>query len=204
MNFLKRISVLFYVTFMLFLSAFLLLFVLDQIKVQTILDIITVASLDNTFKMAIGVTAVFMFLINYMFYRIFSVNVRREKIIAFDNPSGRVSVSLIAMEDLIKRIITREPEVKEVRPVMSANAKGVNVKIRLVLRSDVNIPEVTSRVQRTVTKKIQDTIGIDEPVDVSIYVGKILMDKFKKRQGMQKSEMEEKAEPTVPFRGYRA
>jgi len=102
-------------------------------------------------------------------------------IIAFDNPGGRVSVSLNAIEELIKRIISRFSEVREVKSRVSVSRKGLHIKVRLILRAEGSIPEVTSRVQDAVKSKIQDTIGIDEPIDVAIYVGKILPDQGKEK-----------------------
>lgn len=145
-----------------------------------------------------------MLALNFVFYRFFSVNIHRDKIIAFDNPGGRVSVSLMAMEDLVRRLLFRISEIKDVKPIIKASNKGLNIKVKLVLRSEGNIPEIASRVQTQVLKKIQDTIGLDEPVNVSVYVGKIIPEKVKQKQSSDKEPSDDKSGPDVPFRGYRA
>jgi len=58
-------------------------------------------------------------------------------------------------------------------------------------------------VQTYTVKKIQDTIGIDETVNVAIYVGKILPEKIKQKQHSQEKQ-NDKPEPNIPFHGYRA
>ncbi len=54
-----------------------------------------------------------------------------------------------------------------------------------------------------VTKKIQDTIGLEEPVDVSVYVGKILSDQSKPSPSPEETKRD-KSDPNIPFQGYRA
>ena len=145
-----------------------------------------------------------MLLFNFLFYRLFSINARRERVIAFDNPSGRVSVALDALEELLRRMITKSPEIKEAKVALRASKKGLYVKIRMVLCAEVNIPEITSKVQELSRRKIQDIIGLDEPVNVTVYIGKILPDRVKEKRSSKKEEIEEKSETTIPFQGYRA
>lgn len=204
MKFLTRIAVLFYVTFVLFLSAFVLLFVLNYIEIQNVLNMLTIVYYDEAFRMVFALAACALLFLNYIFYRAFTVNIHREKTIAFDNPAGRVSVSLGAIEDLTKRIVSRISEVREVRSKISASKKGLQIKIKLILRAEGSIPEVTSRVQDLVKKKIQDTIGLDEPIEVAIFVGKILPDQGKEKHASKKEESEKKSEQNIPFQGYRA
>ena len=160
---------------------------------------------DSDFRMITGIFAGVLLLKNFMFYRFFSVNVRRDKIIAFDNPSGRVSVSLMAMEDLVKRLIIRQSQVKDVKTRITASKKGLSLRIQLSIAFEVNIPELTAGLQEMIRRKIQDTIGIEDTVEISIYVGKILPERTKGKQ-LKKNEMieEEKPNAHIPFQGYRA
>lgn len=205
MNFFQRIIVLFYVTLTLFLGGFLLLFATNWIGFKGVMDILYYIYHDENLKIAFTSLSAALIVINFIFYNMFSVNVHRDKIIAFDNPSGRVTVSLFAMEDLVRRMIGQLAEVRDSKVSISASRKGLTVKIRLVLGSDENIPDVTSQLQAQVTKKIQDTIGIDEPIDVSIYVGKIFLEKPKQGpKNKEEAKKDEKTPPNIPFQGYRA
>ena len=80
-----------------FLSAFVLLFVLNYIEMQSIFNMFTMIYYDETLRMVFAVAACALLFLNYIFYRAFTVNIHREKTIAFDNPAGRVSVSLGAI-----------------------------------------------------------------------------------------------------------
>lgn len=205
MKFFTRLAILLYVTFMLFMGCFILLYVLGVVDYRFITDGLTVIMMDENLRMAVGIMAGILLLINFGVYRYISVNIHRDKIIAFDNPSGRVSVSLIAIEDMVKKLLAKMIEVHEVRPTITATRKGLFVKIKMTVRADVSIPEVTSKVQDMVKEKLQDTIGLDEPVEVSIYVNKIIGDP-QKEKNQKVSEVKEKKDDSssfVPFHGYR-
>jgi len=204
--FLKRLTVLLYVTIILFLGSTLVLFALNILKFDTIFFMIYAIYHDQDLRFIVGSVGAVILVCNFLFYRYFSVNVHRDKIIAFDNPSGRVSVSLLAMEDLIKRLLLKTSEVKDARVKISARKKGLDVRVRVILKLETSIPDITSRLQDRIKRKIQDTIGLEEPVDVSIYVGKIMSEKLKKKVVIEDAQAEDEnlSTPTIPFQGYRS
>ncbi|OGX38781.1 MAG: hypothetical protein A3G91_03670 [Omnitrophica WOR_2 bacterium RIFCSPLOWO2_12_FULL_50_9] len=204
MRFFTRIAVLLYVILVLFLGCFTLLYVSHAVDFKQVFDVLYAAYFDHRLRLIAGSIAAGMLLFNFLFYRLFSINARRERVIAFDNPSGRVSVALDALEELLRRMITKSPEIKEAKVALRASKKGLYVKIRMVLCAEVNIPEITSKVQELSRRKIQDIIGLDEPVNVTVYIGKILPDRVKEKRSSKKEEIEEKSETTIPFQGYRA
>jgi uncharacterized alkaline shock family protein YloU len=203
-KFLTRVAVLFYVTLTMFLGSFIILFVLNYIDMQNFINLWIFIYQDEALRMICAAGAGSMLFLNFIFYRAFTVNIHKEKTIAFDNPAGRVSVSLGAIEDLTKRVISRESEVREAKSRISVSKKGLLIKIRLVLRAEGSIPEVTSRVQELVKKKIQKTIGLDEPIEVAIYVGKILPDQGGEKKQPKNEEPQKDPQQNVPFQGYRA
>lgn len=204
MNLFTRAAILFYVTIILFLGCFAILYVLNVLSYKDIADLLYITYLDDNLRIAVGCVAAGLLFINFILYRQLDVNAHKEKIIAFDNPSGRVRVALVALEDLIRRTISRFPEVKESKVDIRASKRVLSVKIRLVLCSEVNIPELTSIVQETAKRKIQDIIGLDEPLNISVYISKILGDVVKDKKSGKKEDPEERPGVQVPFQGYRA
>ena len=204
MNFFTRAAILFYVTIILFLGCFAILYVLNVLPYKDILDLLYITHIDDNLRVAVGSIAAGLLFINFILYRQLDVNAHKEKIIAFDNPSGRVRVALVALEDLLRRTISRFPEVKESKVDIRASKRALSVKIRLVLCSEVNIPELTSIVQETAKRKIQDIIGLDEPLNISVYISKILGDVVKEKRSGKKEEPGERSGVQVPFQGYRA
>ena len=205
MKFLTRITVLIYVSLILFLACELLFTALHQIDPSLLVFVLSVFYFDQNLRVLAGILGILLLVINFFFYRSFSVNVHREKIIAFDNPLGRVRVSLMAIEDFLKRIIIKLPEIKDVRPSISASKKSLNVKLKLSLCAEVHIPDFSSKVQEMVSKKIQDIIGLLEPVKVEIYIGKILPEKSSEefRDNIKEKPHVEAVATHIPFWGYR-
>jgi uncharacterized alkaline shock family protein YloU len=70
--------------------------------------------------------------------------------------------------------------------------------LRVVLRSEANIPELTARLQDITKSKIQEVLGVEEPIFIKIHIVKIASvdEKDRKRRDLGKDE------PAIPFGGY--
>ena len=142
MNFIKRLATLVYVTSGMFLGTFIILYATNRLDYLSVTRFFHFIYFDDNLQIVFMLLGIIVLLQNYMIYKYYSVNVHRDKIIAFDNPSGRVTVSLFAMEDLVKRVIYQLPEIKDAKATIMATKKGLRIKTRLSLRSEVNIPEI--------------------------------------------------------------
>ena len=83
------------------------------------------------------------------------------------------------------------PEVKESRPNVKAGKKGITIVNKVVLFSDINIPETTEKIQNIVKSRVQDMLGVEEPVEIQVNVTKIV----------HKEKEIKKEDKTPPFRG---
>ncbi len=134
-------------------------------------------------RIGLGAGGIFFILLALLFAQVSSSSREREKTIAFNNPSGQVTITLFAVEDLIRRIGQELPQVKEIKPNVTASKKrGIQVKIRLILKSEANIPEFTAQLQEMIKSRIQEIFGIDEQIVVRIHVAKILSQQEKTRK----------------------
>ncbi|VAX37778.1 hypothetical protein MNBD_UNCLBAC01-1492 [hydrothermal vent metagenome] len=204
MSFLKRVVILCYVTLGLFTGSFFLLAFLNFLDVRSMMEIFYAVSFAENLKLVTGIIAVVLLFINFIFYSVFSTGRKRENALAFDNPDGRVNVSLGALEDIIKRLTGRLSEVKDSKLNITISKKGLKVKVNMVVASEVSIPGLTSRVQDLIKKKIQDAIGLEEEIEVEIFVNKILPDQGREKVQSDKQETQDVSEPGIPFHGYRA
>lgn len=156
--------------------------------------------IQNTFtaRIIIFLSGILLILISFSFAQLILGRFQREKTIAFVTSSGEVTIALSAVEDLIKRLSGIIPEIIELRPDVKASKKGIEVDLRLVLRSETNIPELTARLQEITKSKIQEVLGLEEQIIVRIHVAKIISaeEREKKRKDLEKEE------PTIPFSGY--
>jgi len=141
-------------------------------------------------------------LISLLFAQVSSARHEREKTIAFNNPSGQVTITLFAVEDLIRKIGQELPQIKEIRPnVIATKKRGIQIRIRLILKSEANIPEFTSQLQEMIKSRIQEIFGIDEQIIVKIHVAKILTRPEKTKRNITIEENIEHQEQNIhiPF-----
>ncbi|MDO8662725.1 MAG: alkaline shock response membrane anchor protein AmaP [Candidatus Omnitrophota bacterium] len=149
-------------------------------------------------RISSGLCGLLLIFLSVAFARLILGRLQREKTIAFETASGEVTIALSAVEDLIRRLTGVLPEIKELRPDVIATKKGILVDLRVVLKREANIPDLTARLQDITKSKIQEVLGIEERITVKIHVAKIvpLDDKEKKKKDFEKEE------PTAPFSGY--
>ncbi|MCB9772565.1 MAG: alkaline shock response membrane anchor protein AmaP [Candidatus Omnitrophica bacterium] len=220
MRLITKLAILFYGVMILTLACFLGLFVLHLISLADVIFLAETVYNDHQLRMIAGCGALLIFLINWFFIEAISGKEQREKNIAFDNPVGRVTVSLIAMEDMARRICLKFSEVKDVRAVrIKATKRGLDVRLNLALCSDVKIPMVTANLQEIIKHKIIETMwvkaqepfvigattgGIEEKVTVRIDVTRIVGSDKRLSDSESTLKSVSNLQPTVPFQGYRA
>ncbi|MFA4989248.1 MAG: alkaline shock response membrane anchor protein AmaP [Candidatus Omnitrophota bacterium] len=192
------LGVLFYAAVIILGGIILVAFSLNLLQPQYINHIFDYLQSSPNSRIFTGLSGVILILVSFSFARIILGRLQREKTIAFDTASGEVTIALSAVEDLIRRLTGVIPEIKELKPDVIAGKKGIMVDLRVVLKKEANIPELTSRLQDITRSKIQEVLGVEEQITVKIHIAKIIAldEKERNKKNMAKEE------PTVPFRGY--
>ncbi|MCM8797180.1 MAG: alkaline shock response membrane anchor protein AmaP [Candidatus Omnitrophica bacterium] len=150
-------------------------------------------------RITIFLAGLLLILLTVSFAQLIIGRFQREKNIAFNTASGEVTIALSAIEDLIRRLVNIIPEIKELRPDVRVTKKGsLIVDLRVVLKSEANLPELTMRLQDITRAKIQDVLGIEEQIIIKIHVAKIISDEEKDRR-RKETEGEHSA---IPFGRY--
>lgn len=150
-------------------------------------------------RVIIATSGILLIVISLSFAQFILGRFQREKTIAFPTASGQVTIALSAVEDLIRRLAGIIPEIKELRPDVIATKKGgITVDLRVVLKEEANIPELTERLQEITKSKIQEVLGLEEQITIRIHVAKIISAEEKER----KRKEFERDEPKIPFSGY--
>ena len=192
------LGIIFYLSITLALGIILIVFSLSLLQPQDINNLIMFIFNNPNSKISIGLSGVLLIIISFFFAQLILGRFQREKTIAFSTSSGEVTIALTAVEDLIRRLTGVIPEIKELRPDVIATKKGIIVDLRIVLRSEANIPDLTSRLQDLARAKIQEVLGVEEQIIIKIHVVKIIPHEEKER----KRKDFDKTEPTIPFSGY--
>ena len=174
MRFISGLTLFFYTIVFLLVGGLFIVISLNLIPEQSIIDTVNTLYSATNVRLILGITGILLILISIMVVQITMGTIKRERTIAFENPDGQVTISLTAIEDFIKRALKQLPEVKELRPNVRANKKGISIINRVTLFSDINIPETTEKIQNIVKSRVQDMLGVDEPINIRVHVVKIV------------------------------
>lgn len=204
MRFLKVLGIYFYSAVLVLIGlTFIILSMIFSLKnnfiqAQDINNLILYLQSSTYARVVMALSGVAVILISSWLADIILGRFQKEKTIAFPTSSGEVTIALTAVEDLIKRITTLLPGIRELRPDVIASKKGIIVDLRVILKSEANIPELTQRLQEICRSKIQEVLGIEEPIIVKIHVLKIVPGEVRKG----KEEIEKDEQPAIPFGGF--
>lgn len=199
MRFFTVLGILFYASVIIIIGAVFIIFSLNLLAVSDINNFASYIQNTPNSKIIIGLSGILLILISFSFAQLILGRFQREKTIAFSTSSGEVTIALSAVEDLIRRLAHIIPEIKELRPDVIATKKGILVDLRVVLKSETNIPELTARLQEITKSKIEEVLGVEGQVIIKIHVVKIISPDEK--EGKRK-ETEKQEQPTIPFSGY--
>ena len=198
MRILTVLGILFYASVLILIGIVCIVFSLRILQPQDINAILIYLQANTNASIILGLTGLILVLVSFSLAQLILGRFQREKTIAFTTATGQVTIALSAVEDLIRRMAGIIPEIKELRPDVIASKKGIIADLRVILRSEANIPDLTARLQDLVRSKLQEVLGIEEQILIKIHVAKIaaLEEKERKRKDMEKTE------PTIPFGGY--
>lgn len=192
------LGIFFYAALLVLIGIILIIFSLNLFLSPDIMAVIDYIQSSTNSRIITGLSGLLLIVISFSFAQLILGRFQRERTIAFTTASGEVTIALSAVEDLIKRLGHIIPEIKELRPDVLATKKGIMVYLRVILKSEANIPELTSRLQEITRSKIQEVLGVEEQIIIKIHVAKIITIEEKDRRRKESG----KEESPVPFGGY--
>ncbi|MFH0827776.1 MAG: alkaline shock response membrane anchor protein AmaP [Candidatus Omnitrophota bacterium] len=202
----RTLGILFYTAVLVFIGLVTIIFsvlfsvpAMQSQSIKYINDLLFIVQNNLNYRIIIGLSGVLLIVISFSFAQLILLRFQREKTIAFHSPSGDVTIALSAIEDLIRHFVLIIPEIKELKPDVIVNRKGsIIVNLRVVLKSEANIPELTSHLQEITKSKIQEVLGVEEQIVIRIHIAKI----FSREEKERKRKETEKDESAIPFSGY--
>lgn len=114
----------------------------------------------------------------YSFFR----KLREKKGVTFANPEGQVKITLLAIEDFIRRSVSEIKEVKNLKPKAEVRKKGIRILNKVTLWSGANLPEVSNNIQSMIRKRLEEMLGIENIDSVNVFVTKIIPRKKKAKE----------------------
>lgn len=189
----------FYTVALALLGASLILIAFNLLPKANIIEAVNLVYAQPNLRLITGFVGLLLITVSLLIIQFALSRLEREKTLAFENPDGRVTVSLTAIEDFMKRVGSQIPEIQELKPKVSATKKGVVVEAKITLFSDISIPNITEKIQSIVKNRIQGMLGIEEPIIVRVHINKLVAKSEPKKKKMQ--EKESKKEEVSQFRG---
>ncbi|MCM8768975.1 MAG: alkaline shock response membrane anchor protein AmaP [Candidatus Omnitrophica bacterium] len=111
--------------------------------------------------------------------------------ITFDNPGGKVKVSLKAIEEFVSsRILNQIPGVKSLKIRAGLSPRGLETGIRLKLMAGANIPETCAHIQEVTKNYLQDVVGVERVSTIEVFVSSIIVKEVEKAEGSSQEEAE--------------
>lgn len=161
---------------------------------------IGVAYLENQFfadywlRIVVGMLGILFILMCFSYLQRILQRSRRDKSLIFESEQGKVSITLFAIEDMLRKILELRPEVSHIRVRVVLKKKCIEVMTRGILTAEVNLIEFTKEIQESVKEKMHTLLGEDKEVQVNLEIRKVAI-------GAKKGLIEEH-EPEIPFRNY--
>jgi len=86
---------------------------------------------------------------------------------------GEIKISIGSIKRLSLKVIKEMGEIMETRPEVNIlKSGGINIDLHLSVKQDVNIPELSEKVQRKLKEYLLETSGI-ETKEIKIHIDKI-------------------------------
>ena len=92
---------------------------------------------------------------------------------------GEIKISIESIKRLTLKVVKGIGEITETRPEVNIlKSGGINIDLHLSVKQDVNIPELSEKVQRKLKEYLLETSGI-ETKEIKIHIEKIFYENIK-------------------------
>ena len=188
------LTVLIYITLSLTTGFILIGLSLGMLNVDTITVYLTKIPADFPLRWIAVLVGLLLILLCLRYIQASFRRARKNKSITFESEEGKVSITLVAIEDMLKKMLEEKTEVSRIKPKVILRKKGIEVAACGVLTTEVNLVEFTKEIQEQIRGKVHNLLGEDKQVQVNLEIRKIALSK-KDLTNVDK-------EPEIPFRNY--
>lgn len=167
---------------------------LELISIDVVSAYLTNILSDGSLKLSLFLVGLLLIFLCLRYLRTIFSSSRKNKSIVFESPEGRVSITLFAIEDMLKKMLEAKTEVSHIQPKVYLRKKFIEVNTRGILTTEVNLVEFTKDIQEKVREKMKTLLGEEREVRVNLEIRKVSLG--------GKKALSEELEPEIPFRNY--
>lgn len=122
----------------------------------------------------VGIIGVALVLLGIIYIVNWFEYINKTRNVSFDNPGGKVKISLKAIEDSITSLIKKEIDgIKSLKIKNYVSPNGLETKIYLQIVSGISIPDTCSTIQEITKNYLQDAVGVERVSNIEINVTNI-------------------------------
>ncbi|MFA6636090.1 MAG: alkaline shock response membrane anchor protein AmaP [Candidatus Omnitrophota bacterium] len=176
MFFLKKLAGLVYFIIMVVSGSVFIAIALDTVSSALLAEIVDNIRGDINARVTLGVVGVIIAGTGFLALVKSRKNRRSDRLITFQNPDGEVTVSISAIENFVQRVARDIPGISDAKAAVKVGKKGIMIRSYVAVSAGTNIPAATENIQLTVKSKVQDMLGVEEKITVTMHITKILKD----------------------------
>jgi len=188
------ITMLIYLTLSVAIGTLMIGLSLDILSVEAIAFYLKEIPWNASLRLIVALIGTILILISFRYLQTLFRRTRKNKSVTFESGEGKVSITLFAIEDMIRKMLEEKSEISHIRPKVLLRKKNIEVLIRGILTANINLVELTKEIQEVIKAKLNSLLGEDKEVQVNLEIRKVAL-------GGKKGLLEEK-EPEIPFRNY--
>ncbi|MFW6386813.1 MAG: alkaline shock response membrane anchor protein AmaP [Bacillota bacterium] len=129
-----------------------------------------------------GLLFLILFVIGaWILYRLFNVGFREPFTRINQNDLGEVDITLNALKNLVKGIVTQQEGISDIRTKLGTDDSGVRILLRGKVKTKTIIPSLTEELQEMVKAYIEDTTGV-KVSEVRVLIDDIFDEKGNKKK----------------------
>jgi uncharacterized alkaline shock family protein YloU len=118
------------------------------------------------------VGALLIFLVIYLIWQKAQINKGNLSVVQ-KTSFGEIKISIGSIKRLTLKVVKGMEDITETRPEVNIlKSGGINIDLHLSVKQDVNIPELSEKVQRKLKEYLSETSGI-ETKEIKIHIDKI-------------------------------
>lgn len=102
-----------------------------------------------------------IFFLAFLLLRLGAGRFQDDRAIVRGTSLGEVRISLIAIENLIRRVARQVSGVREVETTVNLGEEGIQASLSIMVAPDTNIPAICEELQSRIEHYMRDTVGVN-------------------------------------------
>ena len=141
------LTALIYIVLSLAIGVSLIAISLELISIDVVSTYLTNIPADGSSRLSLILIGLLLIFLCLRYLRTIFSSSRKNKSIVFESSEGKVSITLFAIEDMLKKMLETKTEVSHIRPKVYLRKKFIEVNARGILTTEVNLVEFTKDIQ---------------------------------------------------------